>query len=52
MRRRSPGNKTHATTQGVQQIMQKMSMSGTVERDRFLSFFPLLAELSKRAEGV
>jgi hypothetical protein len=27
MRRRSPGNKNHATTQGVQQIMQKMSMS-------------------------
>jgi hypothetical protein len=52
MRRRSPGNKNHATTQGIQQAMQKMSKMGAPVRDRFLSFAPLLAELSKRAEVV
>jgi hypothetical protein len=32
--------------------MQKMSMSGTVDRHRFLSFSHLLAPLSRRAEVV
>ena len=52
MRRRSPGNKNHATTQGVQQIMQKMSMSRTLVRGQNPSFSSLLASLSKRAEAV
>ena len=52
MRRRSPGNKNHATTQGVQQIMQKMSKSGTALCAKNPSFSSLLAELSKRAEAV
>jgi hypothetical protein len=52
MRRRSPGNKNHATTQGIQQAMQKMSKSGTALCAKNPSFSSLLAELSKRAEAV